>query len=429
MARVVMAYTFADVDSGEEIIAKVAGQGLDPGDKAPYKAMTGALKYALLQSFLLATGDDPEDERVDARSAATNPERLISGDEVRELQEPHRRNRNRARTGTRLLQGRLARGDDRDRLSARGRIAQPQTGQTRSIRRQFMPRIERLHQNTPEWHRWRRQGIGASDAPVIMGETAFKTPRTLWSIKTGRMQEGSAGPAARRGRELERFARRAYERQTGIQMEPLCLVHEEFEWMRASLDGLSFDGSTLLEIKCPLSLRDRASAQEGRIPSQYHAQLQHQLEVSGAERAHYWSFHGTDGILVEIRPDREYAKRLVEAEAAFWQLVKENRWPELANEELDLSADPKWRHAALRYREVRLRLENATSEEHKLRAMLACMATARRTYGCGVEVLKSSRKGAVDYSAVPELRGVNLEPYRKPPVAVVKINFIEPNQQ
>ena len=63
MARVVMAYTFADVDSGEEVIAKVAGQGLDAGDKAPYKAMTGALKYALLQSFLLATGDDPEDER------------------------------------------------------------------------------------------------------------------------------------------------------------------------------------------------------------------------------------------------------------------------------------------------------------------------------------------------------------------------------
>ncbi len=145
-----------------------------------------------------------------------------------------------------------------------------------------MPRIERLHQNTPEWHRWRMQGIGASDAPVIMGETAFKTPRTLWSIKTGRMQEDPAGPAARRGRELERFARRAYERQTGIQMEPLCLVHQEFEWMRASLDGLSFDGSTLLEIKCPLSLRDRASAQQGRIPSQYHAQLQHQLEVSGA---------------------------------------------------------------------------------------------------------------------------------------------------
>ncbi len=86
MARVVMAYTFADVDSGEEIIAKVAGQGLDPGDKAPYKAMTGALKYALLQSFLLATGDDPEDDRLDLRSTAANSERPISDDEVRKLQ-------------------------------------------------------------------------------------------------------------------------------------------------------------------------------------------------------------------------------------------------------------------------------------------------------------------------------------------------------
>ncbi len=85
MARVVMAYTFADVDSGEEIVAKVAGLGLDPGDKAPYKAMTGALKYALLQSFLLATGDDPEDDRLD-RFTPPNAERLVSGDQVRELQ-------------------------------------------------------------------------------------------------------------------------------------------------------------------------------------------------------------------------------------------------------------------------------------------------------------------------------------------------------
>ncbi len=199
--------------------------------------------------------------------------------------------------------------------------------------------------------------------------------------------------------------------------------------MRASLDGLSFDGSTVLEIKCPLSLRDRVSAQEGRIPAQYHAQLQHQLEVSRAELAHYWSFHGTCGVLIEIRPDREYAKRLIDAEAEFWHLVKENRWPELASEELDLSADPNWRHAALRYREVRLRLENAAFEEQKLRRTLKHMATARRTYGGGVEVLKSSRKGTVDYAAVPELRGVNLEPYRKPQVAVVKINFIEPRQR
>ena len=62
-----------------------------------------------------------------------------------------------------------------------------------------MPRIERLQQ-TANWHRWRQQGLGASDAPVIMGEAAFKTPRMLWSIKTGRAQEDAAGPAARQAR-------------------------------------------------------------------------------------------------------------------------------------------------------------------------------------------------------------------------------------
>jgi hypothetical protein len=81
-AQVVMAYTFADVDTEEEITTKVAGQGLDSGDKAPYKAMTGALKYALLQSFLLATGDDPEEERI---NHASSSERPITAEEVRQL--------------------------------------------------------------------------------------------------------------------------------------------------------------------------------------------------------------------------------------------------------------------------------------------------------------------------------------------------------
>ena len=59
IARVVMNYRFVDARSGEELTVRVAGEGADAGDKAPYKAMTGALKYALLQPFLLATGDDP----------------------------------------------------------------------------------------------------------------------------------------------------------------------------------------------------------------------------------------------------------------------------------------------------------------------------------------------------------------------------------
>ncbi len=85
VARVVMTYTFMDVDTAEEISVKVAGEGLDPGDKAPYKAMTGALKYALLQSFLLATGDDPEEERANYSSAPRDSARLVTAEEIQEL--------------------------------------------------------------------------------------------------------------------------------------------------------------------------------------------------------------------------------------------------------------------------------------------------------------------------------------------------------
>jgi putative phage-type endonuclease len=286
-----------------------------------------------------------------------------------------------------------------------------------------MPRIERLHQNTREWQRWRLEGIGSSDAPVIMGESNFKTPRVLWSIKTGRAAEGSDSPAARRGRALEQLARNAYEARMGMQMEPTCLVHDQLDWMRASLDGFSFDGSIVLEIKCPLSGRDQAAIKEGRIPAHYYAQIQHQLEVSRAQEAHFWSFDGTSGILVIAQPDREYTVRLIEAETAFWQRVVDNRWSECTDDELDLDADPEWHSAALQYREARTRLDRATLEEERARKQLEQMATARRTYGSGIEVLRSFRKGAVDYSSVPELRGIDLEQYRKAAVEVVKINL------
>jgi ERF superfamily len=85
IARIVMNYRFVDTKTGEELTVRVAGEGADPGDKAPYKAMTGALKYALLQSFLLASGDDPEDERGNSRSALAS-ERVITPEQVGELQ-------------------------------------------------------------------------------------------------------------------------------------------------------------------------------------------------------------------------------------------------------------------------------------------------------------------------------------------------------
>lgn len=53
-------FTVNDADSGEAIQMVGYGDGQDSGDKAVYKAKTGALKYALTSLFMIPTGDDPE---------------------------------------------------------------------------------------------------------------------------------------------------------------------------------------------------------------------------------------------------------------------------------------------------------------------------------------------------------------------------------
>jgi hypothetical protein len=46
--------------SGQWIETVHVGEGEDRGDKAAYKAITGATKYWVMKTFLISTGDDPE---------------------------------------------------------------------------------------------------------------------------------------------------------------------------------------------------------------------------------------------------------------------------------------------------------------------------------------------------------------------------------
>lgn len=54
---------FIDSESGESVTAGAVGWGMDSGDKAPYKAMTGALKYIMRMTFLIPDESDPENEK------------------------------------------------------------------------------------------------------------------------------------------------------------------------------------------------------------------------------------------------------------------------------------------------------------------------------------------------------------------------------
>lgn len=55
-------FTLFDVETGFAEETDITAEGIDKGDKAGFKAYTGALKYFLADTFLVATGDDPEKE-------------------------------------------------------------------------------------------------------------------------------------------------------------------------------------------------------------------------------------------------------------------------------------------------------------------------------------------------------------------------------
>lgn len=60
-------FTLFDIDTGFFETTIITGEGMDKGDKAGYKAYTGALKYFLADTFMVATGDDPEKDSPDQR--------------------------------------------------------------------------------------------------------------------------------------------------------------------------------------------------------------------------------------------------------------------------------------------------------------------------------------------------------------------------
>lgn len=53
-------FILTDIETGFYEKTVITGEGIDKGDKAGYKAYTGALKYYLADTFMVATGDDPE---------------------------------------------------------------------------------------------------------------------------------------------------------------------------------------------------------------------------------------------------------------------------------------------------------------------------------------------------------------------------------
>jgi len=78
-------FSLIDTETGFYETTAITGEGIDKGDKAGYKAYTGALKYFLADTFMVATGDEAETESP-AEKMNTKTERKASEKQIAVLE-------------------------------------------------------------------------------------------------------------------------------------------------------------------------------------------------------------------------------------------------------------------------------------------------------------------------------------------------------
>lgn len=210
-----------------------------------------------------------------------------------------------------------------------------------------MSRLVRLNfESREQWLAGRTNGIGGSDAAAAIGQSAWKTPLTLWKEKTGAIQaqDLSGNESVERGRRMEPAIRDLFM----AQRPEYALEYHEFDilfqadrpWLFATLDGELTEVSTgrkgILEIKTSAPSGAAGWAQwKEQIPAGYYAQVLHQLLATGYDFAVLYAalYDQRGGITfpppyvferIEREADLEW---LLEKETGFWRCVETGAMP------------------------------------------------------------------------------------------------------
>ncbi len=273
--------------------------------------------------------------------------------------------------------------------------------------------MSHLVQGSPEWLEMRRNYIGASDAPVVMEKSPWKTPYQLWQEKLNLVPVQEITASMQRGNDLEAKARAKFEEMTGLFVLPAVVMHPVIKFMMASFDGMDVEKKNIVEIKCP-GKEDHTQAEFGQMPEKYYAQLQHQLEVAQLDKAYYFSFDGENGVIIPVFRDDKYIKAMVAKESTFYDCIQSFTAPEMTRRDFQYKDDQEWASRATQLLSIRALRKNYEKLEQSLESQLVEMAEGKNCMGFGVRVAKIARKGNVDYSTIPALEGLDLNQYRKP---------------
>lgn len=263
-------------------------------------------------------------------------------------------------------------------------------------------------QGSDEWKLLRKSCVTGTDISCILGINPWCDKRTLWRRKMDLEPEQQVNSAMKRGSELEEEARQLFCKMTVTCMEPEVHRHPDYEWALSSIDGINLDGDEILEVKCP------TKAPPDYVPTHYFSQCQWALFCSGAQLCHYVVYFDGDIRSWKVERDEAFIAKTLEYAKEFRESLINFVEPESDTPVLAEITCPDSLYRLDRYNELCQQIEELETQRTALRESIIADTKGQACKGGGFRITPVEREGAVDYSKIPELKGVSLDNYRKP---------------
>ncbi len=275
-------------------------------------------------------------------------------------------------------------------------------------------------QGSPEWHEFRKKHIGASEIACVMNKSPYKSRYQLWLEKAGRAEPPPKSKTMLKGNLNECAILDEFFHRTGEFMLGGVFVYDLYPILSASLDGLSSNKKSLVEVKyCNKSVLE--AAQQGEVVEHYMLQIQQQLLVSGAELGFFFCWHefSNQYALVEVFPDKDIQDEIIREAKIFWELVKEDKEPERGMQDL---AHKKLVHEKEWY-EASKDLKRAHAREKAAREMLILEAE-NPCIGSFAKIIQKTRT-SFDYKKACEENSIDLDNYKKKTITFWEIKTLD----
>lgn len=277
--------------------------------------------------------------------------------------------------------------------------------------------LDEIKQNTNAWHLERNKGIGASESPIILGLSPYKTALELYEQKISTIpSENSSSFITDKGHRLEPIARSKYEFHVGHSFPDSLAVHRDYPFIRASFDGYNSELNKSIEIKYVgkkafENIKDKETLI--KYYPHYYCQIQHQMMITGNNSDLVMI---NDDMNIKIIPfdiDPDYILDMVPKLIAFWGHVQNKIPPSISKDDI-LTLDRSKQKLLSKYKKLKSKVDTIETEMENIRKeLLDGLLTNTYTSSVG-KIIYSERKGSVDYGKIKELKNIDLDQYRKP---------------